>query len=290
MVEAFYPSDLQEALNIRSEKKALPFAGGTDLMVKYRSWSSLSPAIDRPALFIDKIKDLQTLFLNMGILSIGAGVTLARICSSRDVPEILARAAESVAAPAIRNRATIGGNICNASPAGDTLPPLYALDSKIKIASKGKGERIIPIEEFIKGPGKTSLEDDELALEIIIPDRYFPVSCFRKVGTRKANALSKLSFTAIADLRGNKVLEIRIAFGAVGPTVVRSRDLEKTFEGKTVEELKEPQFLEKILKDYSQLINPISDQRSTSEYRKKVCLNLLRSFLEKDLGSPRGGN
>lgn len=278
MVEAYRPSSLHEALNLRAERNAIPFAGGTDLMVRYRYESGAIPEYPAPVMFINHLQDLRGIRrLGHGI-SIGAGATLTEVLQSDEVPALLKEAVETIAAPALRNVATLAGNICNASPAGDSICALYALDAGVKVVSS-QAERILPIYQFITGPGQTELREDEIVTEIIVPEDRSTLHLFRKVGTRRANALSKLSMAGAARITEDRIDEIRIALGAVGPTVVRSLELEKKMEGLRRDEA--GQELEELLRSYDALIQPIDDQRSTAVYRKKVALNLLHLFLSE---------
>ncbi|MEW5815217.1 MAG: FAD binding domain-containing protein [Spirochaetota bacterium] len=275
MVECFRPHTLAEALSIRKAKDVIPFAGGTDLMVTYRGVSETSTVFPDPVLFVDGIAEIKEIKRAAdGFLSIGAGCTLTSVLSNNGVPALIKAAVGEIAAPAIRNRATLAGNICNSSPAGDSLPALYVLGAKLKLLSSST-ERVVPVEKFITGPGKNVLRNDEILTEIIIPLHVFSIIYYRKVGTRKANALSKLSIAAAADVKEEKLMDIRVALGAVGPTIIRDRDIESGMIGLNIKNIK----IEKILKAYENLIRPIDDQRSTAAYRKKVTLNLVKYFL-----------
>ncbi|HKJ85988.1 MAG TPA: FAD binding domain-containing protein, partial [Spirochaetia bacterium] len=195
-----------------------------------------------------------------------------------------------LAAPALRNVATLGGNICNASPAADAVCPLYALDARCELRSASR-VRTLPVAEFIAGPGRTVIESDELLTAIIIPAGPGTVTAamgndattrvlYRKVGTRRANALSKLSMAAWASVSGGAVESVGVALGAVAPTVVRSREAEAGFVG-SLESLRER--IDAILGAYGKLVTPIDDQRSTAEYRREVAVNLVRQFIEQSL-------
>lgn len=280
---ALFPPTLDEALRSRAEGSVIPYAGGTDLMVKYRRSSGCLPAFDRPLLFIGRLRELRGIFAAPdGSLRIGAGTTLTELLADPAVPGILKAAAGEMAAPAVRNTATLGGNICNASPAGDALPPLYVLEARVALASV-RGRRILAIEEFIQGPGKTRLESDELLIEVLIPPLPSGTrwAC-RKVGTRRAQALAKVSIAAVAlvtaaagGAAGGVVRDssFRIALGAVGPTVFRSAELEARLaaaggavRGETVAE---------TAAVYAETVVPIDDQRSTAEYRRRTCSGLV---------------
>lgn len=277
MVDSYRPENLKKALQIRASKGAIPFAGGTDLMVRCRYESTAVPDFPGPVMFLNHLEELRSLRKLGHGTTIGAGVTLTEIVGSDEVPALLKEAVATIAAPALRNVATLAGNICNASPAGDSICALYALDAGVKLKSS-HAERVLPIYQFILGPGKTDLHGDEILTEIILPEDRSTAHMFRKVGTRRANALSKLSLSGSVRITGDRVDEVRIAVGAVAPTVVRSLELEKSVEGLSRKNLEGR--LEEVLQGYEVMIQPIDDQRSTAVYRKKVAMNLLRKFFE----------
>ena len=202
MSVAYRPENLTEALRLRGETGAIPFAGGTDLMVRYKNWTGLSPVFPGDALFLSHLEEFQTLERQGESLVIGSGVTFRRIIAFPEIPEVLRQAVLSIAAPAIRNIATMTGNVCNASPAGDALCALYALNASVEVKSLG-GTREVSILRFITGPGRTLLKLDELVTAIRIPLKPANIQVFRKVGTRKANALAKLSFAAVGETKGD---------------------------------------------------------------------------------------
>lgn len=277
MVESFRPENLREALTLRRDSKVIPFAGGTDLMVRKRSWSGTLPRFEYPALFISGINQIKEISSTEGILNIGAAVTLASLIQHDAVPVILKRAAFQMASPAIRNAGTIGGNICNASPAGDTIAPLYALGATV-VLQNSLGQRELQINEFIKGPGRIDLKDDELLVAINIPIEDYNNVYYKKVGTRKADALSKLSFVGIARTVDEQLVDLRMAIGAVAPVVIRIRAAENMLKGRNVKEI--PKLIPDIKNIFSDFIKPIDDQRSNAAYRKSVSLRLVEDFLK----------
>ena len=278
MVDSYRPIDLKEALSIRGDHGATPLAGGTDLMVRYQSWTGTLPLFTNSIMFMGHLKEMKYVKTDNKQLLIGGTATLTMVADHPDTPVVLRDAVLSIAAPGLRNNATLAGNICNASPAGDSICALYALDAVI-VMEKRAGKREVPITEFITGPGKTLLADDELVTEIKVPLQASSVNDFTKVGTRRANALSKLSFTGVADYKNGRIDSIALAFGAVGPTVIRSVELEKKLKGLSGSELMA--IIPSVIEDYSTVIVPIDDQRSSAEYRKKVALNLLEKYLKK---------
>lgn len=249
-------------------------------MVRYQSWSGTLPKFPGDVLFLNRIDELKGIKKEGDVLIIGAGATLTEVGEHPETPLILKEAVMSIAAPGIRNIGTLAGNLCNASPAGDSICALYTLSASVLIQSLS-GEREVPVYDFIQGPGRTSLKDNELVTAIKVPIEINSVEVFKKVGTRKANALSKLSFSAVAEVKGGVIDSIAISFGAVGPTVVRSVELEKKLEGRDLSWVKSN--ADSIVSDYSTMIIPIDDQRSTAKYRKQVALNLLDNFLKNEL-------
>ncbi|WP_378955192.1 FAD binding domain-containing protein [Pelosinus sp. sgz500959] len=269
MVKAWNPITLEEALYIKKEHPgAVPYAGGTDWMV--------NPKANVPLLFLNQIPSLKEVLEGDITLAIGACSVYADLLQTIAVPEILKSAIRGIAAPAIRNIGTLGGNICNASPAGDSLPALYVLDAQVVLAAISDGgnvkRRKMPVWEFIQGVRKTALRPDELLIKILIPKHSFSHSYYQKVGARKAQAISKLSFAALANVEQSRITEFRVAFGSVGATVVRDQKLENIVSQQSLD-------VEKVAQVYGDILKPIDDQRSNTVYRKKVCINLLKDFI-----------
>jgi len=280
MVEGYSPNNLQEALKILNEKDMIIYAGGTDLMVKNKNSTSLLPGFTKDLLYVGNLKELKEIKSDDNKIEIGAVCTLSFLLRIESVPEVLKKAIRSIASPAIRNMGTIGGNICNASPAGDTLPILYALDAKLKLVSLSSS-REVKIDDFILGPGKTILKNNEILESVLIEKINFNKVFYEKVGARKACAISKVSFTALAKINNEKIEDIRIAVGSVGPKIVREKSVEEILIGKEIKEI--GNFLPEVEKIYSQKITPINDQRSTATYRKTVVLRLIQYFLNIEL-------
>lgn len=267
---------LNEALILLNEGDYKLLAGGTDLMIQNRAWSNTLPDFKQDTLLIYNIEELKYINEEDGFIHIGSTMTLEDLKFHKLTPKILVEAIKIMASPAIRNMATIGGNVGNASPAGDSLPVLYVLNALIVLKSI-ESTRVVPIEEFIIGPGKKTIQKNEMIIEIKIPLTNFTKASFKKVGGRKADAISKVSFAGVAKVKNNLIQDFRVSFGAVGPTVVRKPKLEETLIGLTVEELK--QNIQQTLAEYSEEVRPIDDQRSNKEYRKTVALNLLKNFI-----------
>ena len=174
--------------------------------------------------------------------------------------------------------ATLAGNIGNASPAGDSLVPLVLNDASV-ILSSVNGNREVLVKDFIQGVRKIDRKPNEMITEIIIKPQelnYF----YRKVGARKAESITKVSFLGGYKIENNVIKDFRIAFGSVSIKVVRNLEVEKKYIGKNIKELNE----EEVIKDYAPLVTPITDQRSNKEYRHKVAMNLLKKFLQEIKG------
>ncbi|CAH2213752.1 FAD binding domain-containing protein [Tepidibacter aestuarii] len=280
MVNSYRAQSLREALEIRQSKKVILLAGGTDLMVKRKNWSGVSPKFEQDVLFIGHLKELKRIEIDKNYLKIGSNCTLVEMAESEIMPEYIKNILLNMASPAIRNIATIGGNICNASPAADMLPILYAMNAKL-ILKNIDMERQLNIEDFIYAPGKNHLKENELLKEIIIPLDHFDIVFHKKVGTRKATSLSKASFIGLANIENKNIKDIRIAFGSVAPTVIRDREIENNLKGLDQKGIEKN--LLNIKDMYSKSITPIDDQRSGKEYRKHVSLELVENFLLNEI-------
>ena len=280
MVNSYYPETVTKALEIRREHPgAQLIMGGSDVMVVRKFKEDL--------IFLNQISELKKVCVKGQDLYIGAGAVYSELLQNDLIPELLKRAVLQIASPAIRNVGTVAGNICNASPAGDTLPVLYVMDALVEAESvTSDGEisgRMIPIEDFIRGVRKTDLKDNEIVTAVIIPDfRRFDEYEIRyeKVGGRRAEAISKLSFAGMKVTNGDKVRDIRFSFGSVGVTTLRMRSMEKKIADQGWGAADE------VISDYEDMLKPIDDQRSTAKYRKTVCLNLLRDFLKNEKTDP----
>ena len=275
MSQSHRPDNLGQALALRKEKALTPYAGGTDLMPGHRRWMGLKPDLDG-LLFIGHLPELKGLNLDQGIMRIGACTTLAKLLQDKRTPPVLCEIIATMAAPGVRNLATLGGNICNASPAGDTLPYLYAVDAKVTLQS-ASGQRELPLAGFILGPGKTALGEDEILTGISLSPGEWDHVLHEKVSARKANALSKVSFLGLAQMKEGRLVDLRLAWGSVGPLVVRSRELEQRLINSATHGTPWPE--EELASCLEALIRPIDDQRSSADYRKQVALGLAGDFL-----------
>ncbi|MDP4105484.1 MAG: FAD binding domain-containing protein [Bacillota bacterium] len=277
-ITAYRFSRLDQTLSQLNKEDCAIIAGGTDVMVLHKSGRGVPPKIPKPIVFIDHLSELKQVYQNQRDLHIGACCTYSELLDHPLIPILLKNAIRTIAAPAIRNRGTLGGNICNASPAGDTLPLLYVYNAKLLLRSVD-GERVVAINDFIQGPRRVGRFQNEILVEIMLPS-VFEVGAhivFEKVGNRNADAIAKVSFAGFIRISNERIDDIRFAFGAVGPTMVRSIAIEKKLHGKPIPLASAD--ITSIVADFEKIIKPIDDQRSTAVYRKTVALNLLRYFL-----------
>jgi len=268
-MEAFVPATLAEALEIRAaQPEAVPIAGGTDLMVEVNARRL------RPAAFLDlsRVAELHEWGRDDDRVFVGAGMTFARIERELLDFEPLAAAARSVASPQIRNRATIGGNLGTASPAGDSLPVLAAYDADVVVASAAGGERCVTLADFLVGPKRTSLAGDELIVGVEWT-QVDGVGSFSKVGRRSAMVVAVASACLQAKDR-----RVRLALGSVAPTVVRASLAERFAERL---DWSDPATLAEFGRLAASEVRPIDDLRGSADYRRHVVEVLARRALAK---------
>ncbi|MBU1898966.1 xanthine dehydrogenase family protein subunit M [Myxococcota bacterium] len=268
MSRVYRPKDLAEALQMRADHpEAAPLAGGTDLMVTRHS----APREAYLNLFnVEGLSGIEV--IQGGAIRVGAATIHRQIACSPEIQRaapILAEAARVIGGRQIQNRGTLGGNIANASPAGDTLPVLLALDAQIEVQSAARGARLIPIEGFFKGYKQLDLAADELITAVIVPDHHQDALYFRKVGTRAAVAISQVILAGRVKRVEGRVIEARVAFGSVAPTPIRAREVEAALIGHPVD----PRAADALD------VHPIDDIRGTAVYRRAVAHRVLRTWL-----------
>ncbi len=277
-------TDLDDALRFLAEHREegwRPLAGGTDVMVGvYRDrsggdqWLNLSRL--RPQLAgIGRDGD----FVHVGALA--TMTDLRRSALLEESCPLIGRAAAVVGATQVQNRATVGGNIANGSPAGDTLPVWLALDAELELASV-RGQRRIAYGEFMTGYRRSVREPDELITGLRFQPRSGSTGrmYYRKVAPRAAQGISKVVFAAIAGWNDGRYENVRLVFGSMGPITVRARAAEQCAEGEAPSAQLGEQAAERLAADLS----PINDARSTADYRLRVAKNLVREFLAGNLG------
>ncbi len=285
------PKDIGEALVRLSKEPGAwkPFAGGTDLMVLLEA----GKLAHRRFLNIWRLKELHGIEESREHVTLGALTTYTEVQRSETLQQefpLLCRAAAETGSVATQNRGTLGGNIANASPAADSPPALLVYDAELELLS-ARGARWAPYAQFHTGYKQMDLAADELIARIRMPRRagatanvapgFSPASSsrhqyYRKVGTRSAQAISKVCFAGALRMENGRVENIRIALGSVAPTVVRCVKTEEFLRAAGVLTAAAVKKAQEIL---ASEIAPIDDFRSTAKYRRRVAQNLLAEFL-----------
>lgn len=270
------PRTLKEAFAALEKPGARLLAGGTDLLVRLRSGREEAEAL----VGLERVAELRGVREEGGvgvgrILRIGAMTTHAELLEHALVRArlgVLAQALAHLGSPPIRNMGTIGGNLCTASPAGDTLPPLVVLGAEVELAGRG-GSRRLPVSEFLRGPGRTALAPGEVLVAV-----HAPIPCaghvqhFEKVGRRDALAVAVVSLAASIRIgRGGLVASADLAWGSVAPGIWRCPEAEAALAGRrlTLTSLREAAAIVR------NEVRPISDIRASADYRREVAGNLL---------------
>jgi CO/xanthine dehydrogenase FAD-binding subunit len=266
-VDVLTPRTLDEALRLKAERpEAVPIQGGTDVMVELNFDRGRPPAL----LNLKEVEELRGWSRENGQVWLGAGLTYTEAMEQplAELLPALAEAARTVGGPQIRNRGTVGGNLGTASPAGDALPPLLVCDATVKVASV-HGERTIALAEFLVGPKRNALAEDELILGVSVPAD--PVAqTFMKVGPRNAMVIAVCSL-AVDVSPGRRT--VAACLGSAGPTPIRASDAE-AFIGGVLEDLWESRdpIPDAALARFGELVElaarPINDVRGTAGYRR----------------------
>lgn len=271
------PHTLEEALSVLNGGNVRPYGGGTDLMV--------GEGRKEEFLFLHRIEELRQIKDDGKFIRIGAECTFTEIEESPLTPPLLKEAVSQIAAPAIRNLGTIGGNVGNGSPKADSALALTALEAILMLKSV-RGIRCIPIDEFYLGRKKMNLKDDELITEILIPKDHIGPYYYEKVGARNALAISRVSFAGVLVFREDKAIFCSTAFGAINDKIIHMKELDRLFIGKTRDEIRSE--AKSWIALFEKMLNP-QKGRISAEYRKTVCINLLQAFIQSVLGATSDG-
>ena len=271
------PRDLTEALTRMAKEPGTwrPFAGGTDLMVLLEA----GKLQQRKFLSVSRLVELQGISVSPERVSLGAMTTYSEVrrneVLAREFP-LLCRAAEETGSIATQNRGTLGGNIANASPAADSPPALLVYGTELELVSV-TGTRRVPFHGFWLGYKKLALREDELIAGIHLPrSRQDWKHFYRKVGTRRAQAISKVCFAGAALIDAGRIADVRIALGSVAPIVLRATETEALLRGENLS----AELIRAAQTTLAREIAPIDDMRSTARYRLRVAQNLLGEFCE----------
>lgn len=284
--ELVQPRSLSEALEAKREygEKAKVLAGGTDLMVLLKERKLKTEAV----ISLRGLRELNFIGEKTDGVTLGALVTHTDVATSTVVrgrfPD-LAEACSQIGAAQIQNLGTVGGNLCNASPAADTAPPLFLLDAVLTLAST-QGERRVPIQEFFIGPRQTVLKADEILKEIFIPKiSGRRGATYLKLGRRQAMEIAIVGLGMAIHLNGSDqvVSECRIAMGSVAPTVLRARNAEAILREKEITS----ELIDEMAAVAADAARPISDVRASAEYRTDMIRVLCRQATQAALARAR---
>ncbi len=272
MVDYYKPRTISDALSLQSESSVF-IAGGTDLGVL------LSDFIVEPEALIDitGIEELKGIRVTDKEIIIGACAGIGETAVHKSIPVCLAEGAASIGSPQIRNMATIGGNICNASPCGDTLTPLLVLDA-VFVISGMDGEKNVKCSDFFLGPKKTVLKEKELLKEIRIPvEKLKGISDFRMIGKRNGQTISQVNAAVWVDIRDGIIKDIRMAAGSVAPVPLRLINTEQAVTGLSLNS----DTMKILIQTAENEIKPISDVRATDEYRRSLIGAMLKEMFSE---------
>lgn len=277
MTQVYLPRTLADLWScLDGEPGAVIYAGGTDLLVKMRAGKAAAASA---LICLERLAELRDVRETAAGIRIGATAThteLLRHPLIVSCQPVLAQALRTLGSPLIRNTGTIGGNICTASPAGDTLPPLYILQAEVEMYTRDTF-RTLPLREFITGPGETQLQKGEILTGIVVKKQAeYNIHHFEKVGQRKSMACAVASMAALLRLSPSGVIEAaRLAWGSVGPTVVTTA-VEDTLIGEKLS----LETLAAAAGRIRQIVAPIDDVRASADYRRTVSGNLLLRLLD----------
>jgi len=279
------PASLDEALAAMADGAATCVAGGTDLWVQK---DEPGRTVGKRLVNIKNVSELQGIEEKSGRIRLGALVTMSQVLENEDLAKkvpLLRIAADKFASVQIRNAATVGGNIANASPAADFVIPLLCLDAEVALASKKAGKletRTVPIAEIFTGPGKTVIAPEELitGVEFAVPKANF-FGGFAKTGPRPALEIALVSLGFAAYVEGGTLRDVRLALGAVAPTPLRAHKTEAVLEGKTIDD----DLIAAAADALDAEIAPIDDHRGSAWYRRR----LARAYLTQELQNAVAG-
>ena len=283
------PSTLDEALDTLAAHNALDgariVAGGTDILVEIEHGITTAPVL----IDLSRLPGLDQITQSDGRIHIGPLVTHNQAVANPLILQHawpLLRASWEVGAPQIRNRGTIAGNLATASPANDTIPALWVLDASLTLASV-RGRRTLSFTEFFFGVRKTTLQPDEIIIDISFPVPAGAArSTFIKAGLRRAQAISLINIAVFLDFDGDVLNDARIAFGSVAPTIVRAPAAETALVGQALT----PDQIDLAVELIQEAISPIDDVRATAAYRRHLAGIITRRSLEQlAAGTERAG-
>lgn len=265
---------LTEALQANQNQDLSPYGGGTDLMIE-------EDCEQHGYIFLHHIKELQQISQDEQYFRIGAGCSFTDVLAHDQTPELLKEAIRLIAAPAIRNFGTIGGNIGNGSAKADSVLIFFVLDAVLRLKNMS-GERLVSVKDFYIGRKQLDLKPDELIVEVLLPIENFGAHYYKKIGARVALAISRVDFAGVYRVEEGVIRHLAIAMGAITPVILRHPEIDQQLIGLSLEQARIKK--QEIIDAYDKVINPISG-RISATYRKTVCMNLLDDFLDTVLNT-----
>lgn len=278
-MEYFSPKNLTETLTLigRWMDRAKLIAGGTNVIPDMRA-KSIKPQV---LIDLSQVKNLSYIREEKKIIRVGALTTISELASSKMIQKyapILYEAARQIGNPLVRNRATIAGNLADASPAADTAVPLLVLEATVLVEKQKTKVKQIPIDRFFIGPNRTVLKKDELVREILFPKPTTSTKmAYSKFGMRNAMAISVVSASVLIEMEKGRVKKARVGLGAVAPTPIRTYGIEEMLMDQRITE----ELIEKCGEKVQEEIRPITDIRASLEYRKSLTSVMLRRLLRQ---------
>lgn len=271
MFDCIRPETVKDLLEALEQKDYYLFAGGTDLMIRKRQWHGAERRFDKDVAFISQIDELRGIESHQDHYEIRTLTTQTEMATSEILPDYIRIPYSQMATLAVRNLATVGGNIINAASVADSLPVLYALDADVVMRSR-IGSRTLPVDQLIKGKYRTDRRTNEILEKVLIPKYEASGFYYKKIGQRKASILSKLSVFILYQKQGEQLTDLRVAIGAVNDTVIRLREAERAFI--------DTGDVEAFLAALETVLDAQTDRRSTKDYRERTALKLVGHFLE----------
>jgi CO/xanthine dehydrogenase FAD-binding subunit len=283
--ELLMPETLAEALEMLAggAPDVRPLAGGTNVIVELRDRHRHYPVL----MDVSRLSELRGIYRENGHVVVGGGTTIAELLADPLVASYglpLRDAAAVLGSPLVRNRATLAGNLVDASPAADTAPPLLVLDAQVELVSR-EGKRLLPLEEFIVGPNQTVLRPEELLLSVRWPVPPPGVAwAFHKIGLRNALACSVVTAAVMVESdAGGRCRRARIALGAVAPTPIRPHAAEEALRDQPLT----PLLIARAARHAAAATQPIDDVRASAAYRRRMARVLVARLLDTAVGSKK---
>ncbi|MFZ5467934.1 MAG: FAD binding domain-containing protein [Myxococcota bacterium] len=284
MVEVELAQSLSHALELlaSADPQVRPVAGATDVVLRLHGGRLKAQKL----VSIADLPELQWVRPEKEGIRFGAGTYLSDLMRHPELAAEFPGAVESArqfASPQIRNRATVGGNIGNASPAADMVPPLISFGAQVTLTSAKRGARTLPLEEVFLGFGKTVVQPDELITEVFVPRRRHCFQAFAKFGSRSANVIAVVNMALCLELKDGVIASARAAYGSVAPKPLRALKVEQFLSGQTLSE----KLVEEVREVVRSEVTPIDDVRGSKRYKQRLVVNATQDALRRAMTGAR---